>query len=132
MFVERVKALLMEQNKYWADVSKELAIGKNQLKYWADHGTTPDGNTLAKLARYFGVSTDYLLGLDETKSHLLDLFDTQPDFQDPQIKTLAKYFIDCDATGQFYIIRAAMNEYERCMAERKKAAEQAVTELKSS
>ena len=132
MFVERVKALLAKQNKFWADVSKELSIGKNQLKYWSDHNTTPDGNTLAKLARYFGVTTDYLLGLDDMKNRLLGLFDTQLDLQDPQIQTLAKYFSECDASGQFYIIHTAMNEYERCMEERKKAAEHAVADLKSS
>ena len=33
------------------------------------NGGKPNGSTAAKLAEYFGVTTDYLLGLTENKNH---------------------------------------------------------------
>lgn len=63
MFIERLKLLLSNRNLTWKDVSLKLGIGKNQMKYWIDHESLPDGNTIIKLAQYFNVSADYLLGI---------------------------------------------------------------------
>lgn len=54
---------LMKDNKVTAkELSITLNIGKNQFKYWADNGNTPNADTVSKLADYFCVSVDYLLG----------------------------------------------------------------------
>lgn len=132
MFIDRLKALIAERKTTWKDISDTLGIGKNQLKYWTDHDSTPDGMTLTKLAKYFEVSTDYLLGLDDMKSRLLDMLDKPLDFENPQIIALVKYFSDCDADGQFRIIHTALTEFERCEEEKKKEAQRAVAELKAT
>jgi len=61
-FSEKLRDLLSRKGVTWKQVSEELAIGKNQLKYWQDKNTLPDGKTLLKLSEYLNVSTDYLLG----------------------------------------------------------------------
>ncbi|MBR1763056.1 MAG: helix-turn-helix transcriptional regulator [Eubacterium sp.] len=67
-FIKRLKALMAEKKVTKAEISKELHIGVNQIKYWEDKGNTPDGATLIKLADYFGVSVDYLLGKTDKKN----------------------------------------------------------------
>ena len=67
IFSQRLKGLLQEKGVTWKEVSTELEIGKNQQKYWEDKDSAPDGKTLAKLCTYFGVTSDYLLGIDTLK-----------------------------------------------------------------
>ena len=62
-FLEKLTMLMAEKKVSRKTLSTELQIGKNQIKYWEDKGTLPDGSTLIKIARYFDVSVDYLLGL---------------------------------------------------------------------
>lgn len=39
----------------------DLHLGKNSFINWESRGTIPNGETLQKIADYFGVSVDYLL-----------------------------------------------------------------------
>ena len=48
---------------------------KNQQKYWEDKDSAPDGKTLAKLCEYFGVTSDYLLGIDTLKEKAMTILD---------------------------------------------------------
>lgn len=117
MFYERLKTLCEGRNMKISTLLNELSMSPGNLTRWKN-GTVPDGNTLKKLAQYFDVTTDYLLGIDDTKKKLLELLDDVPDFNDPQIKTLARYFVNCDLPGQFRIIQIAMNEYDRTIKEK--------------
>lgn len=52
------------------DISKnklltDLGINKNAFVNWEQHGNIPSGDIVAKIADYFGVTTDYLLGRTE-------------------------------------------------------------------
>lgn len=40
----------------------DVGIGHSSMNDWKNKGTTPSGETMAKLADYFGVTVDYLLG----------------------------------------------------------------------
>lgn len=73
VFSSRLKELLVANKTNWQQVSKELSIGKNQQKYWEDKDSAPDGKTLVKLAQYFQVSTDYLLGNDDLMKRALNI-----------------------------------------------------------
>lgn len=66
-FIERLKELMQGKSVSKQDLTQYLHIGKNQIKYWEDNGNIPDGTTLIKIADYFGVSVDYLLGKAEKK-----------------------------------------------------------------
>lgn len=61
-FSERLQELLLEKSVSWKKVSEDLRIGINQKRYWETHGNVPDGETIKKLAAYFGVSAAYLMG----------------------------------------------------------------------
>ena len=45
-------------------VCRELGFSNATATHWKN-GTTPNGEALIKLSKYFGVSTDWLLGLAE-------------------------------------------------------------------
>lgn len=67
VFSQRLKDILNQRGETWKEVSQHLNIGKNQQKYWEEKDSAPDGRTLVKLAEYFGVTSDYLLGIDTLK-----------------------------------------------------------------
>ena len=48
-------------------LSEFLGISQQALSKWENEKTEPDNDSLVKLANYFGVSTDYLLGNSETR-----------------------------------------------------------------
>lgn len=53
-------------------VGREIGASSGSITAWKN-GTDPRSSTLAKIAEYFGVTTDYLLGMDETQP--MDLLD---------------------------------------------------------
>ena len=61
-FSEKLSHLMKENEVTAKELSAKLCIGKNQFKYWADNGNLPSADTVSKLADYFGVSVDYLIG----------------------------------------------------------------------
>ena len=70
MFFERVKELCTANNIKISNLLKELGMSPGNLTRWKN-GTVPDGNTLIAIAKYFDVSTDYLLGIDDINQTLL-------------------------------------------------------------
>ena len=60
-FYERFKTLSKSVGKTPTSVGKELGFGNGTVSTWKN-GTIPNGTMLLKLADYFGVSIDYLLG----------------------------------------------------------------------
>ncbi|MBE6909524.1 MAG: helix-turn-helix transcriptional regulator [Ruminococcaceae bacterium] len=117
MFFDRIKALCDEKGVKISNLLSELGMSPGNLTRWKN-GTVPDGNTLVKLAQYFDVSTDYLLGIDDIKRQLLDILDTPEGLT----KRLVHYFSNCDEDGKLRIIQIAMNEYDRTNEERKNAS----------
>lgn len=61
-FLQRLLGLIdsngISRNKLLTD----LGINKSAIFAWENRGTIPSGEIIAKLADYFHVSTDYLLG----------------------------------------------------------------------
>ena len=68
MFIEKVKELLKEKGITKNKLLTDLQLGKNSFVNWESRGTVPSGEVLAKIANYFGVSVDYLLGNEEQKA----------------------------------------------------------------
>lgn len=87
MFLERVAALIDAQGITRNKLLKDLQLDKSSFLNWERRGTIPGGDVVAKIADYFHVSTDYLLGrtddktppsaagADPLRSILLDNFD---------------------------------------------------------
>lgn len=64
MFDERLKELRIAQNLNQVTLGKMLDVSKQCLSNWENNNIQPSIDMLIKIAEYFGVTTDYLLGLD--------------------------------------------------------------------
>ena len=65
VFAERLKELRHEKGLSIQDLAKEVGIGSSSLCRWENCQADVKGSQLIILARYFRVSTDYLLGLED-------------------------------------------------------------------
>ena len=60
-FYERFKTLRQGKGMSPARAGEECGLNKGTVSAWKQRGTQPSGQTLQKIADYFGVTTDYLL-----------------------------------------------------------------------
>lgn len=61
-FTENLDALIQEKGITKNQFLKELKLGKNSFTNWNTRDTLPNGNTLVKIANYFAISIDELIG----------------------------------------------------------------------
>jgi transcriptional regulator with XRE-family HTH domain len=64
-FGERLKALRTEKNLGQNALAKEICVSNASISYWETGKQEPCAEVIFKLADYFGVSADYLLGLTD-------------------------------------------------------------------
>lgn len=62
MFIHRLKLLIEQKGITKNKMLTDLSLGKNSFINWESRGTIPNGETLSRIADYFGVTVDYLLG----------------------------------------------------------------------
>ncbi len=62
IFLQRVLDLIASAGITKNKLSTDIGINKNSFVDWERRGTIPGGDVVAKIADYFHVSTDYLLG----------------------------------------------------------------------
>lgn len=62
----KVKALCNDKNITQKQLADIIGINQNTIKTWENK--LPNSDTLVKIADYFGVTTDYLLGRSSNKS----------------------------------------------------------------
>ena len=73
MFEIRLKSLRSSKGITQAELAKQLDVTQQAVGRWEKSITTPDYLTLSKIASYFNVTTDYLLGLsDQPQGHQAD------------------------------------------------------------
>ncbi len=65
MFDERLKELRNAQNLNQVQLGNILGVSKQCISNWENNNIQPSIDMLIKIAEYFGVTTDYLLGLDK-------------------------------------------------------------------
>ncbi|MEY9972308.1 transcriptional regulator with XRE-family HTH domain [Lysinibacillus sp. RC46] len=66
MFSTRLKMLRTQHRKTQQEIADLLGITRQGYAKYENNLGEPDNSTLTKLADYFGVSTDYLLGRTDT------------------------------------------------------------------
>ena len=64
----RLRALLEEKSLRPEDIAKATGSTRQSINYYKNGDRVPDADMLAKISKYLGVSSDYLLGLSDTKS----------------------------------------------------------------
>lgn len=72
-FGQRLK-LLREQNKmYQSELASKLNLAPSTISMYERGDRDPDTSTLFKIAQIFNVTTDYLLGITDTKSPINEI-----------------------------------------------------------
>ena len=74
MLNENIKKLRTAMNISQVDLANKLGVSKQCVSNWENDNVVPSIDMLIKLSKFFNVSTDYLLDLDNKKyidvSHL--------------------------------------------------------------
>ena len=75
IFFARFQALCRQRGTSVNAVAKLIGASSGSVTAWK-HGTEPRSGTLVKIAEYFGVTSDYLLGMEENEpADVLDQVD---------------------------------------------------------
>lgn len=61
---ERIKGLRTERGIGQNLMAKELEVSNASISYWENAKQEPSAQAVYKMARYFGVSADYILGIE--------------------------------------------------------------------
>jgi len=83
MFADRLKRLRFEKDITQAEFAKVIGVAQQTVGSWEKGNSAPNYDTLNKIADYFNVSADYLLGrksankisLSREQKNLLNGFD---------------------------------------------------------
>ena len=67
VFPQRLREIMRSKNITQKDLAVEISKTRQAVSYYMDGSSGPDWETLAKIASFLGVSSDYLLGLSERK-----------------------------------------------------------------
>ena len=99
----RLKKLREEKGLSQVKLAKALSISNVMISRYENNRRTPDYATLNKLADFYGVSTDYLLGRTNIRNHekllaadSLTHYESLPPEIYQQLKAIARYFIEED------------------------------------
>lgn len=64
MFGEIIKSLRTARNLNQVQLASDLDVSKQTISNWENNNILPSIEMLIRISRYFSVSTDYLLELD--------------------------------------------------------------------
>lgn len=64
---ENIRNLRLARNLSQVDLAKALGVTKQSVSNWENNNILPSIDMLIRLAQFFSVSTDYMLGLDQAK-----------------------------------------------------------------
>jgi len=78
IFPGRFQELIRQNNVKVADMAKELGISKKSLYNFMKGIIFPSTDTISKIADYFGVSTDYLLGRVDEPTEIIFMQEEEP------------------------------------------------------
>lgn len=73
MLNQRIRELRIAKNISQVELAKALGVTKQSVSNWENDNIQPSIDMLIKMAQYFGVTTDYLLALDNR--HFLEVSD---------------------------------------------------------
>lgn len=62
---ERIKELRLARGLSQVDLADALGVTKQSVSNWENSNIQPSIDMLLRLANYFSVSTDYILGMDD-------------------------------------------------------------------
>ena len=91
MLSQRIHELRTAKNISQVELAKALGVTKQSVSNWENDNIQPSIEILIKLARFFGVTTDYLLALDDRR--FLEVGELSPE----KISHLRQIILDMQA-----------------------------------
>ena len=82
MLARRLKELRFKRDITQADFAKIIGVAQQTVGSWEKGNSSPNYDILNRIANYFGVSTDYLLGRENVATHNLTLSNEQVNLLD--------------------------------------------------
>ena len=67
MFGDIIKRLRIAHNFSQVQLAKELTVSKQTVSNWENNNILPSIDMLIKISKFFSVSTDFLLELDDRR-----------------------------------------------------------------
>ncbi len=64
-FAERLKELRLEKGLTQKQLAQNTGLSKSAIDFWEREQRVPNANAVVVLAKFFGVTSDYLLGLED-------------------------------------------------------------------
>lgn len=61
----RLKELRLEKNLSQKKLAQEICVTQKAIDFWEKGINEPKASYIIKLAKFFGVSSDYLLGIED-------------------------------------------------------------------
>jgi len=92
---ERIFRLIAEKGITQYRLSKDIGVSEGHISDWKSGKSSPTSERLIKLAKYFGVSTDYLLGVTDNQnfSEIQSIFEQlTPEEQAEVLQNLYKQY----------------------------------------
>lgn len=65
LFAQRLKELRVEKELSQAALAQAVNLSQSAIKQWENQTRIPNAKAVVVLAKFFGVTTDYLLGVDD-------------------------------------------------------------------
>ena len=73
VFSRRLRSLIEEKNISKQKLADEIGVSRQAISQYCDGSTVPNADKLLKIAEYFNVSLDYLVGKTEAKTDNKDV-----------------------------------------------------------
>ena len=73
MIGERLKNLRTEKKLRQLDLADHLGVSRTTYTQYETNASEPDNDTLIRIATFFDVSLDFLLGRTDARKHIVDL-----------------------------------------------------------
>ena len=64
-FAEKIKSLRQEKGVGQNKMAEDLGVSNASISYWETGKQIPSAEVIYKMAKYFNVSADYILGITE-------------------------------------------------------------------
>jgi len=112
-FSQRLKHLRNEYKITQKQLAKHLGVGRPTIAGYETKGLQPNYETLSKIADYFKVSTDYLLGRVDERHLYKDSLDDSPTLNTAEKQSNYEYTPEPQVNNEFKDLDKLNNESKR-------------------
>lgn len=103
---ERIYELRKQNNMLQGDLADKLDVSRQTISKWENNSSLPEVEKLIQLSEIFGVSTDYILKIDEKKSDPVYIYvkDTDSENIPKHNETIVRKYVGIVLSAVFTLI----------------------------